>query len=96
MEAVSTPIEVRVGGNENIKIEAGPESRVALRRDALRALTDALEAIRYAESNMPAMDDATVRATLEELAIGLNQGIRACDALWYLAPEFDDGEAVAE
>lgn len=96
MEAVVTPIEVRVGGNENIKIEAGPEAREALRRDALRSLHEALTAIKDAEEQMPAMDDATVRASLEYLSQGLRQATQACEALWYLAPEYDDGEAVEE
>jgi hypothetical protein len=96
MEAVITPIEVMVGGTEKIKIEAGLESRIALRRDALRSLHDALGAIKTAEEIMPAMDDATVRAPLEDMATGLAQATRACDALWYLAPEYDDGEPVED
>lgn len=96
MEAVVTPVEVRVGGNENIKIEAGPEARRALRGDALRSLHDALTAIKAAEEEMPAMDDATVRASLEYLSSGLRQATMASDALWYLAPENDDGEIEAE
>lgn len=94
MDVVVTPIEVRVGGNENIKIEAGPEARDALRRDALLSLSDGIAAIKDAEEAMPAMDDATVRAHLESLSIGLRTATQACDALWYLAPEYDDGEPV--
>lgn len=96
MEAVVTPIEVRIGLGENVKIEAGQEARIALRRDALTSLQIALTAIKDAEEDMPAMDGATVRASLEYLGQGLDQAKRACDALWYLAPEYDDGEPVED
>jgi hypothetical protein len=97
MEEVVTPIEVRVGlTGDLVKIEAGPEARQALRRDALRSLHEALEAVRNAEEAMPAMDDAAVRAGLGYMASGLRQATTACDALWFLAPEYDDGEAVEE
>ena len=93
-DAIVAPIEVRIGQGEEIKIEAGPAAREALRRDALRELIDASEAIQASNEAMPAMDDPTVRAELESLAIALRQATRACDALWYLAPEYDDGEPV--
>ncbi len=93
---IVTPIEVRIGTGEDIKIEAGQAAREALRRDALRSLHDGLMGVKDAEEQMPAMDDATVRASLEYLSTGLRQATRACDALWYLAPEYDDGEPVDE
>lgn len=96
MEAVVTPIEVRIGQGEDIKIEAGREARGALRRDALRFLHEALTAIKDAEEDMPAMDDPTVRSHLEALSQGLRQAVRSCDALWYLAPEYDDGQPVED
>jgi hypothetical protein len=97
METVVTPIEVWVGiSAEKIKLEVGPEVRVALRREALRQLGMALEAVRDAEEGMPAMDDPTVRAQLEYLGPSLTSALTACDALWFLAPEYDDGEAPTE
>lgn len=96
METVVTPLEIRIGGNEKIKVEVGLEARVAIRRDALRSLSEALEAIKDAEEQMPGMDDPAVRASIEYLSSGLAQATRATDALWYLAPEYDDGEPLDE
>lgn len=92
--AVVTPLEVYVGVNAEVKFEVGAEARSALRRDAIRSLHEALTVIKDAEEQMPAFDDPTVRASLEYLTQGIKQADRAAGALWYLAPEYDDGEPV--
>lgn len=91
MEAVVTPLEIRIGSSETIELEVGAEAQTAIRRDALRELHGALTDIKAIEEDMPALTDPTVRASLEALVAALTWAQRASSALWYLAPEYDDG-----
>lgn len=84
-----TPLEIKIGDE---KLEVGEDVRKLLRQSQIRALHEGLVAVREAEEAMPAFDDPTVRALIEDLERALNAARKAAAALWYLAPEFDDGE----
>ncbi len=93
-DAVVTPMEIWIGIDGGTKLEVGNEVREPLRRTQIKALHEALVEVKACEEAMPAFDDPTVRAMIESLEVALRCASNAASALWFLAPDYDDGEPV--
>ncbi len=73
----------------DVKFELGEESRTALRREHIRALTTAEGRVKETFEVLPFLNGPEARPRLEELSEALVEADRIANVLWWLAPRDD-------